>query len=363
MFGWRRRINLALQGGGAHGAFTWGVLDHLLDDGSFDIGWLSGTSAGAVNAVALADGLLRDGPEGARASLKRVWDGVEAAGVASLAWLNPFLYGMTKATTLTGMGGLLSPYGFNPLNIDPLRQLLNETIDFERIRSSNGPELIIAATDVGTGLARIFRRSELSVDAVLASACLPHVHHAVEIDGRAYWDGGFSANPDLITLASESPSRDTLLVQLNPLDIGAVPRSARDISGHVNTVTFNQPLLRDIAVLALAQDERSGGSLLRRRGRLERLARHRLHVIDAGPHTVGLGAQSKALPERSVLTFLFTVGRKEASRWLARHKGDIGRRQTVDLRARYLTGSTLPLSSRQTASEDVDETEKSAPLL
>jgi NTE family protein len=345
-----------LQGGGAHGAFTWGVLDRLLEDDDVEVGWVSGTSAGAVNAVALAAGLASDAGGNhqgknrsaadratrteARAILRRVWEGVEKAGVPDLMRLNPFLYGMSKAGGFAHVGSLLSPYEFNPLGFDPLRKLLTQQIDFEAIRKSGGGEILIAATDVGTGRPRIFRRPELTVEAVLASACLPQIHHAVEIEGRTYWDGGFSANPDILTMAGDSPTADTLIVQLNPLERQGAPRSARDIAVHVNTITFGQPLVRDVELVVDAQTELGGGWFRRGKGRLSRIARHRFHVVQGGRYTSRLGAQSKTTPERAVLAFLFEAGRREMSRWLEQHRSDIGRRQSVDLRKLYLEHET-----------------------
>jgi NTE family protein len=339
----KRRLNLALQGGGAHGAFTWGVLDRLLEDEELELGWVSGTSAGAVNAVAMAAGLAvggqgEQGRSQARETLRRVWEAVEAAGVSDLVRMNPFLWGLTK-TSISAMGGMLSPYDFNPMGFDPFRKLLEANIDFTKLRTDTGSgvELLIAATDVGTGRARLFRRKEMSVEAVLASACLPQVHHAVEIDGRAYWDGGFSANPDIVTLAVESPVEDTLLVQLNALDRPTSPRTARDIAAQVNNITFNQPLLKDIDMIVAAQQEIGrGGWFSPRTGRLSRLGRHRFHVVDAGRHTASLGADSKATPERNMLAQLFRAGRNEAHRWLERNGADIGYRQTADLAQRFL---------------------------
>jgi len=331
----RPRINLALQGGGAHGAFTWGVLDALLEDDGIAFGWVSGTSAGAVNAAALAAGLAAGDAAEARNALRRIWDAVEAAGVPDLLRLNPFLLGLSRAAPMPGISGLVSPYDFNPLGFDPLRRLLTEHIDFERIRASAPIELLIAATDVVTGRARLFRRPELTVDAVLASACLPTLHHAVMIDGRAYWDGGFSANPDLVTLATESPVEDTLIVQLNPLQDVKLPRSAREIAGRVNAVTFNQPLLRDIEAIVAAK-EASLGFLASRHSRTARLKRHRFHLIEAGAYTAGLSADSKLKPDKKLLAYLHEAGRTEAKAWLERHRTSLGRHSTVDLRARYL---------------------------
>jgi NTE family protein len=356
-----KRINLALQGGGAHGAFTWGALDRLLEDGRIEIGWVSGTSAGAINAAALASGLVRKGTarprDAAREVLAKVWAAVESAGVPDLVRLNPFFYGLAKATSMSGMGARLSPYEFNPLGFDPLRTLLEANIDFDAIRATPGPELLIAATDAGTGQSRLFRRRELSVEALLASACLPQMHHAVEIDGRAYWDGGYSANPDVVTLAGESPIADTLIVQLNPLDRVTRPRSGRDIADQINAVTFNTPLLREIATVVGAQREFGRAQLFARKGALARLGRHRFHVLDGARHTAQLSADSKAKPERALLAFLFEAGRGEMTRWLGAHFGDIGQRQSVDLNAFYLSPrGRLPLpAADDPAPDDPDE--------
>jgi NTE family protein len=340
----RRRINLALQGGGAHGAFTWGVLDSLLQDEDIEFGWVSATSAGAVNAVALAAGLAAGGREAAQDTLRRVWDAVEQAGVPDLLRLNPFLFGLTRVAPIASMSSLLSPYDFNPLGFDPLRQLLTTHIDFDKLRSSSPVELLIAATDVETGRARLFRRHELTVEAVLASACLPTLHHAVLIDGRAYWDGGFSANPDLVTLAAESPVEDTLIVQLNEVVSNRAPTSAREIEGRVNTITFNQPLLRDVELIVEAQDAPLswfGG----RKGRLWRLKRHRFHLIETRRYTVGLRVESKMTPDKGLLTYLHGAGRMEAHKWLERCRKSIGRGPTVDLRERFLSPTRdTPLS-------------------
>lgn len=328
-----KRINLALQGGGSHGAFTWGVLDALLEDEGFEPGWISGASAGAVNAVALASGYATAGRAGARACLAQVWDAVEKAGVPDLMRLNPFLIGL-RAVPMANLAGVVSPYDFNPLGFDPLRKVLEAAIDFEAVRKATGFELLVAATDVGTGRPRLFRRAELAIECVLASACLPNLHHAVEIEGRAYWDGGFSANPPVVALAEQSPHGDTLIVQLNALQRAGAPRSAVDIGAQVNVITFNQPIVAEAALIVAAQEARL--SWFGSRGRLSRLSAHRFHLIDAGRYTSGLGADSKAKPDKALLSYLFTSGRTEGQRWLLRHRGDIGQRQTADLKARYL---------------------------
>lgn len=353
-------INLALQGGGAHGAFTWGVLDRLLEEETFAIGWVSGTSAGAVNAVALAAGLAEGGRDGARAKLKQVWEGVQKAGVPDLLRLNPFLYSLSRTAPLAQMASLMSPYDFNPLGFDPLRRLLAEVIDFKQLQEAQGPELLIAATEIATGHARLFRRRELTLDAVLASCCLPTVHHAVIIEGRAYWDGGFSANPDLVTLAGDSPADDTLIVLVNPFVQMALPTGAREISGHANRLTFNAPLLRDVEMIETAR-EAFRGRWWKGKGRLQHLAAHRFHLIEAEKYTSALSHDSKMKPDKALLTSLHAAGRTEAGRWLDLHRKDAGRRATVDLAQKFLHPK-LALLPRTAAAEPptVGETARSS---
>ncbi len=351
-------INLALQGGGAHGAFTWGVLDRLLDESDIEFGWISGTSAGAVNAVALADGLAEGGRAGARDRLRAIWEGVIEAGVPDLLRLNPFLYGMSRSPAMGQMASMFSPYELNPLGFDPLRKLIAAQIDFERLRTTTGVELLIAATDVATARPRLFRRREMTVEAVLASACLPQVHHAVEIEGRAYWDGGFTANPDLTTLADQSPVGDTLIVLLNPVERTIQPRSAREIAADLNRVTFSQPLVRDAMEIVAHRDQR-GSRWRKPRTRAERLARHRFHLIEAGRHTNALPPESKMRPERALLTYLHNSGREEARRWIARAKDQVGRRSSIDLAERFLAPLTsiagAPTGAPETAGGEMEE--------
>lgn len=328
------KINLALQGGGAHGAFTWGVLDRLLEEETLSFGWVSGTSAGAVNAAALADGLAEGGREGGRAKLRQVWEAVQKAGVPDLLRLNPFLFGLSNSNTFAQVASLLSPYDFNPLGFDPLRTLLAETIDFGRIRKASPVELVIAATEVATGRPRLFRREEMTVEAVLASACLPTLHRTVEIDGIGYWDGGFSKNPDLITAAMESPVRDTLLVQINPLVRREIPKGAREIAGAANRLTFNAPLLRDVEVI-LAVREALKGRFGAGRGRQGALAAHRFHMIEAGRYTASLSDDSKMKPDAGLFSYLHSAGRTQTHKWIAKHLKDVGRRESVDLAERF----------------------------
>jgi NTE family protein len=332
----QQRLNLALEGGGAHGAFTWGVLDRLLQDDGLDIAWISATSAGAVNAAAMASGLLEDGRAGARAKLRAVWEAVAKAGVPDLVRLNPWLAGISRSNALAQVAQLFSPYDFNPLGFDPFRKLLEDHIDFAALRTEPGPQLLIAATDVATGRPRLFRRRELTVEAVLASACLPMLHHAVLIDGRAYWDGGYSANPDLLTLGRESPVGDTLIVRLSAPDrAAAAPTSAREIAGRINQITFMQPMLRDIEAIETVR--RLNGRWSRLASSADaRLARHRFHLIEAGRFTGALSPESKGRPHLELLAYLYAAGRGETEKWLARHRGSIGWRGTVDLAGHFL---------------------------
>jgi NTE family protein len=335
----RQSLNLALEGGGAHGAFTWGALDRLLEDDTLDIAWISATSAGAVNAVALAAGLLEDGRDGARAKLRAVWEAVAKAGVPDLVRLNPWLASLSRSNALAQMASMFSPYDFNPLGFDPLRKLLETHIDFAALRTQAGPELLIAATQLSTGHARLFRRREISVEAVLASACLPMLHHAVTIDGQAYWDGGFSANPDLVTLGRESPVGDTLIVKLSTLEQNGLPTTSREIASRVNQITFMQPMLRDIEVIAAVRRNYRDGILSRAKSTRDApLAHHRFHLIEAGRFTGALAPESRSKPDIDLLNYLYGAGCSETEKWLARHRASIGYAETVDLPARFLGG-------------------------
>jgi NTE family protein len=348
------RLNLALQGGGAHGAFTWGVLDRLLEDDELKISWVSATSAGAVNAVALASGLGEGTREHARDKLRQVWESVHKAGVPDLLRLNPFLYGLSRTPHLAQMASLFSPYDFNPLGFDPLRRLLSDSIDFEKLRRYSPIELLIAATEVATGRARLFRSDEITIEAVLASACLPTLHHAVEIDGVAYWDGGFSANPDIKTLAMESPVEDTLIVQLNPMVRQSLPTGVREISLHANRLAFNAPLMRDVELIETVRRSSQrwlGGA----RGRYGRLASHRFHLIEAGRYTSTLSPDSTMKPDWSLLNYLYSAGRDEADKWLGRHRASIGRRSSVDLHERFLVPRAPHVSANEPAADEAEE--------
>ena len=331
------RLNLALQGGGAHGAFTWGVLDRLLEDDQVQIGWISATSAGAVNAVALASGLLAGGQEGARQKLRHVWEAVHKAGVPDLLRLNPFLFGLSR-TAADGAGGASC---FRPTI--SIRWASIRCAGCSTTRSTSRSCAPAPRSNCSSprprwraGASRIFRRRELTVEAVLASACLPTLHRAVEIDGVAYWDGGFSANPDVKTLAMESPVEDTLIVQINPMVRHGLPTGVREISLHANRLAFNAPLMRDIELIETVRQCAQrwlGGA----RGRYGRLATHRFHLIEAGRYTGALSPDSTMKPDWALLNYLYSAGRDETEKWLNRHRASVGRRSSVDLTARFLT--------------------------
>ena len=327
-------INLALQGGGAHGAFTWGVLEHLLNDPRIELGTIAAASAGAVNAVALAAGHAEGGRAGAKAKLIEVWKAIHAARVPDLIRFNPFLASMAS---VANVAQVMSPSMFNPMGFDPLRRVLSEHIDFGKVRSGS-IELRIAATDIATGRARFFTRPEMTVEAVLASACLPTLHHAVQIEGRAYWDGGFSANPGIVDLIEASAVEDTLIVLLNAMTKSGVPVTAEEIASETARLTFNAPFLRDVAVIEAVRDSAPRGLSGRfgRRPHHLRLVRHRFHLIEAGRHTSALPAGSKMKPDWGVFSYLHSAGRSDAFKWVDATIGTIGRSATVDLKARFL---------------------------
>ena len=313
----RRHLNLALQGGGAHGAFTWGVLDQLLEDARIVIGGVSGTSAGAVNAVMLADGLAQSGPEGARERLADFWRAASLGGSlpelqrAVVERLFPLL---PQRATLPWFGDLarfLSPYDLNPLNINPLKDLIGRFVDFERIRSGDR-NLFITATNVLTGEPRIFARHEITPEVVMASACLPLMFRAVEIEGVPYWDGGYSGNPVVLPFLESGSCADILIVQINPRERARLPTTANEIMTRMNEITFNAPLIAELRALELA------GA---RRTRLHRI------VMDDVP----LDARSKLKVDFEFFLSLRKRGQRAAQRFLDAHFNDIGRRSTIDL--------------------------------
>jgi len=336
-------LNLALQGGGAHGAFTWGVLDRLLEDDRPRFASVSGTSAGAMNAAVLAAGLMEDGRDGARAKLEAFWRGVsEAARLSPLARHPLDLRGeapggswSTNHLAFDALTRYFSPYQLNPLDFNPLRDLLGELVDFKRLRRQSPLRLFIAATEVSSGEARIFETQEVLIDAVLASACLPHLHKAVKVGRRYYWDGGYSANPAILPLVRDGLAEDTLLVQIDPTREAALPTKAPEILGRLNRIVFNAPLRREIELIeqsrALAREGLTFGGRQRRR-----VARHRFHHIEAARVTADLDPVSKLTPDWDFVCHLRDGGRAAAEAWLQKYVAMVGRRSTVNLAAKFL---------------------------
>ena len=327
-----KTIHLALQGGGAHGAFTWGVLDALLLDGRLRFAGISGTSAGAVNAVALAHGWASavadksDPAEGARASLARVWSKVMELGAAGegAARLTRLLMG-----ALPGALTRFSPYQINPLDINPLRLLIEREIDFERLAKLKSPRVFVTTTDVETGRAEIFTGKRLTAQAVMASACLPQLFQAPEIDGKQYWDGGYAANPALGPLVEMGETSDILLVQINPLKRAGKATTAAEITDRANDLTFNASLIAQMRTIALVNDLVARGVVG------EGLKPIHMHRIDGGTALAEMPAASKISPRPATLEKLFELGQDCAQRWLKRHFGAVGEKSSINLKRDY----------------------------
>jgi NTE family protein len=340
-----RTLNLALQGGGSHGAFTWGVLDALLEDPRIAIEGLSGASAGAVNAVALASGYAkgmaegRDPRQAARDSLARVWS--EIARWGTLGELQRRIVGMmwgglpqelAPANMMaSAWRGVLSPAQANPLDINPLRSLLEREVDFPAIARQHQLKVFISATHVNTGRAVIFTHHRVTADAVLASACLPMLFRAVVIDGESYWDGGYSVNPPLTPLIDACATRDLLLVQINPLRRDRAPQTATEILDRVNELTFNASLLTQMRSIDFINRLIEDGAL--RPGRCKHVL---LHRIDGGADMELYPASTRNAADAAMIAKLFELGRSSARRWLEHHFNALGHHGTVDIRRDYL---------------------------
>ncbi len=343
--GLRRRtpVALALQGGGALGAFTWGLLDAILEDGRLIPRAFTGASAGAMNAVVAADGYAAGGAAGARARLSSFWRAIGEAGngfaAAPSAWASFWrAVGAPEGAGFAALDAMLraaSPYERNPLNHHPLREIVAEHVDFERLRAARGLAVYVSATDVRTGAARVFCREELDRDVLLASACLPALFHAVEIDGAAYWDGGYAANPPLLPLLARGAPRDVVLAPLNPMRRATAPRSADDIAARVSEITFHAPCLADLRALALAKRLSRGGLALGLPGRARAL---RLHAIEADGALSDLSSYAKLRTDTGSLEALRDRGRALAAAWLAGPGRRVGRGATLDVEALYFGG-------------------------
>ena len=325
-------IDLALQGGGAHGAFTWGVLDRLLEEPWLHIEAISGTSAGAMNAAVMVDGHANGGNERAREALEAFWRRVSRAAAFSPLQRSPMdvvlgrwsLDHSPAYIAFDLMSRLFSPYDLAVGTPNPLTAVLSESIDFARLAAAP-IKLFITATNVRTGRPRVFRNAELSPDVLLASACLPAMFQAVEIDGEAYWDGGYSGNPTMTPLVQECVSDDTILVAINPVERPGVPRSARDILNRLNEVSFNAVLLKELRMMALLRQATAAAE-----GEAAHWARMRVHMIRSDM-LVELGSSSKLNAEWAFLCLLRDEGRRAADGFLSAHGKDLGQRSTLDI--------------------------------
>jgi NTE family protein len=325
-------IDLALQGGGSHGAFTWGVLDRLLEEPWLRIAGISGTSAGAMNAAVLAHGWTEREATGARQALDRYWRSVSRAAAFSPLQRSPLdrLLGRWSIDTSPAyiftdlMSRVLSPYDLNPLGFNPLRQILTDSIDFARL--AEAPiKLFVTATRVRTGRGRIFRNAEITADVLLASACLPTMFRAIEIDGEPYWDGGYAGNPTITPLVRETDARDTILVQINPTERAEPPRSAADILNRLNEISFNSPLAKELRMIALLRQVVDPGT-----GEGARWAQMKAHRIKSDMLAT-FGASSKLNAEWAFVSKLREEGRRAATAFLDDHGADLGERSTADL--------------------------------
>ncbi len=351
----RKVVNLALQGGGAHGAFTWGALDRLLDDDGIEIEGITATSAGAMNAAALKQGWLEDGAEGAKASLRRFWLGI--AGIegdlsdAMLAWLravspSPAFIARTLEFSPTVLAAetvmrTFSPYQLNPFGYHPLREVAENLLDYGLVCSSKGQKLFVTATNVRTGKPRIFSGTEISADVLLASACLPTVFQAVEIPdpqtGRveAYWDGGYMGNPALYPLSGETQAVDILIVHINPIEREELPCTATEILNRINEISFNASLVRELKeidfVNRLIDEEKIPAGLMKRK---------RIHSISDDALMVQLGIATKMTPSWTLLWQLHEAGYRAMDTFLREHREEIGICSSLDIRAMF---GALPL--------------------
>jgi len=324
-------IDLALQGGGSHGAFTWGVLDRLMDEPWLRIDAISGTSAGAMNAVVLAGGFAAEGAAGAKAALNAFWRRVADTARFSPIRRSPLDVLLGRWTLDTSplylafdlASRVFSPYDLN-FGGNPLRKILTESVDFAQVAASP-IRLFVTATNVHTGRGRVFRNAELTPDVLLASACLPTLFQAIEIDGEPYWDGGYSGNPTITPLVRDSDSQDTLLVAVNPVERPGTPRSAREILDRLNEVSFNATLLKELRMIALLRQVADVGSSEGRKW-----AEMRIHLISSKV-LAGLGASSKFNAEWTFLSMLRDEGRNAAETFLSADSANIGKRSSIDL--------------------------------
>lgn len=337
----KKKINLALQGGGAHGAYTWGVLDRLLEEPDLIIEGISGTSAGAMNAALLVNGFAKDGASGAKKDLEGFWRRVSDTGAFGPLRKIPgeqWFSGWNMDTTpmyhwFDWLSRVYSPYDLNPLNVNPLRIILDEMLDIKSLTHCDAIKLFITATHVESGQARVFYGHEIDTDSLLASACIPFIFQAVEIDGEQYWDGGYMGNPAIWPLIYHCNSEDVVLVQINPIHNEAHPRSAGEIINRLNEITFNSSLIAEMRAIDFV-------SRLKKEGRLDDTSYKdmRMHLIYSPEHMHNLNASSKMNADWEFLSYLKEMGRLTAEEWFKRDWKKVGVESTINIRSKFLCG-------------------------
>jgi NTE family protein len=338
-----KKLDLALQGGGAHGAFTWGVLDYFLEQDNLWLEGICGTSAGAVNGVLLAYGLhlgkMEKGRQMAKEKLHAFWKTVSDRSEFSPfrpSWYDK-AYGGGNMDSSPGylmiqmMSQFSSPYEFNPSNINPMRDLLLELVDFDELRNAKDQQVFVCATNVRRGRPKVFPLKEISVDAVLASTCLPYLFQAVTIDGEDYWDGGYMGNPPIFPLIDRTDCGDILIVQINPINIKETPKTANEIQDRINELSFNSSLMLEMRRIASIDKLMEEGAITNKR-----FKDLRFHVINPEKHIAHLNVSSKMNTDWDYLTWLRDTGRSYAKDWLDANYGRIGTESSTDIRAMYL---------------------------
>jgi NTE family protein len=336
----KKSLKLALQGGGAHGAFTWGVLDRLLEDDRIEIEALVGTSAGAMNAAVAAYGLGQGGPAKAKELLELFWRKSSEAGKKGPLQPSPidklFSIGNMDFSPMyhffNSLSQVMSPYQLNPSNVNPLRDIIAEVVDFDALRANKAAaKLFICATNVKNGRIRVFNRDEVTPDAVMASACLPFLFQAVEIDGNHYWDGGYCGNPPIFPLIYEKGTSDILIVQINPVNIPEVPTTAAAILDRINTLSWNSSLMREMRAIQFVTNLLDTNELNR-----EKYPRVFIHSVDAEETLSKFSVSSKLNPDWDFLCYLRDLGRDKAEAFLASHYDDLGKVSTTDIVAKFM---------------------------
>jgi NTE family protein len=334
-----KTVNLALQGGGAHGAFAWGVLDRLLEDERISFEGISATSAGAANATVLSYGLTMGGRDGARRALATFWRRIARTAIFSPLQPSPWdrlthNHGLENSPAYMAfdiLSRVFSPYQLNPFNLNPLKSVLEEVVDFERLQRECAVKLFLSATNVRTCKVKVFTGAEVCVNAVLASACLPFIYQAVEIDGEHYWDGGYMGNPAIFPLIYHCDSADVVIVHINPTERPDVPKTARDIMNRINEISFNSSLMREMRAISFVTKLIEDGKLAD-----DEVKRMMLHAIEADDMMRDLGVASKLNADWEFLMHLHGIGRQRAELWLASTFDRLGRESSIDINAKYL---------------------------